>query len=82
MGQSQFSWRDGESKTQSHLKERVGGQSCFLIASTEWSLLEVGLDVSPAVQTCCLRVASWGQLAGQPVTPPFLPRVTIGYGAT
>lgn len=59
MGQSQFSWRDGESKTQSHLKETVGGQSCFLIASTEWSLLEVGLNASPEVQTCCLKVASW-----------------------
>ena len=51
MGQSQFSGRDGERKTQSHLKETLGSQSCFLIMSAVWSLLEDRLGMSPEVRT-------------------------------
>ena len=51
MEQSQFSGRDGESKAQSHLNEALGSQSCFLIMSAVWSLLEDRLDMSPEVRT-------------------------------
>ena len=43
--------REEESKTQRHLKKALGSQSCFLIMSAVWSLLEDRLDMSPEVQT-------------------------------